>query len=265
MIKQDYETIKVDCSADGLAILTLNRPNVRNALNTKMGEELRDIFVPLRFSPEALRCIVITGEGDKAFCAGGDLKERDGMSDETWRKQHSIFEEAMYAVMECPIPVIAAVNGYAYGGGCEMALMCDFIYASSNAKFALTEVSIGIMPGAGGTQNLPRAVGERRAKELILSAGPWSAQEGYEWGLVNRVCEPDDLLVDVTNVAQRICANAPISVRQAKKSIHYGLQVDNMTGLIYEVQCYERMIATDDRREGIRSFNEKRKPKFEGR
>ena len=95
MIKQDYETIKVDCSADGLAILTLNRPNVRNALNTKMGEELRDIFVPLRFSPEALRCIVITGEGDKAFCAGGDLKERDGMSDEAWRKQHSIFEEAM--------------------------------------------------------------------------------------------------------------------------------------------------------------------------
>ena len=168
MIKQDYETITVDCSADGLAILTLNRPNVRNALNTKMGEELRDIFVPLRFSPEALRCIVITGEGDKAFCAGGDLKERNGMSDEAWRKQHSIFEEAMYAVMECPIPVIAAVNGYAYGGGCEMALMCDFIYASSNAKFALTEVSIGIMPGAGGTQNLPRAVGERRAKDCLL-------------------------------------------------------------------------------------------------
>ena len=116
-----------------------------------------------------------------------------------------------------------------------------------------------------GTREYNSALGERRAKELILSAGPWSAQEGYEWGLVNRVCEPDELLVDVTDVAQRICANAPISVRQAKKSIHYGLQVDNMTGLIYEVQCYERMIATDDRREGIRSFNEKRKPKFEGR
>ena len=144
-------------------------------------------------------------------------------------------------------------------------MACDFIYASSNAQFALTEVSIGIMPGGGGTQNLPRAIGERRAKELILSARPWTAQEGYEWGLVNRVCDPLELMGDVVETADRICQNAPISVQQAKKSIHYGMQVDNMTGLIYEVQCYERMISTEDRREGILSFNEKRKPKFQGR
>jgi len=265
MIRTDYETIQVTNTEEGRVTLTLNRPHVRNALNTRMGEELRDIFVPLRFSPDGVRCIIITGAGDKAFCSGGDLKERKGMADEQWRQQHSIFEEAYYAVMECPIPVIAAVNGFAYAGGCELALMCDFIYASSNAQFALTEVSIGIMPGGGGTQNLPRAIGERRAKELILSARPWTAQEGYDWGLVNRVCDPLELMDDVVATADRICQNAPISVQQAKKSIHYGMQVDNMTGLIYEVQCYERMIATDDRREGILSFNEKRKPKFQGR
>ena len=156
MIGQDNETIRVEHPEPGLALITLNRPAVRNALNTKMGEELRDIFVPLRFTPGDTRCIVITGQGDKAFCSGGDLKERHGMSDDQWHAQHAIFEEAYYAVMECPVPVIAAVNGYAYAGGCELALMCDFIYASTNARFALTEVSIGIMPGAGGTQNLPR-------------------------------------------------------------------------------------------------------------
>ena len=160
---------------------------------------------------------------------------------------------------------IAAVNGYAYAGGCELALMCDFIYASTNARFALTEVSIGIMPGAGGTQNLPRAIGERRAKELILAAQPWDAAQALEWGLVNHVCEPGVLLETTFQTAQRICQNAPIAVRQAKKSIHHGLQVDNMTGLIYEVQCYERMISTEDRREGIAAFNEKRKAEFKGR
>src|SRR6185312_6336074 len=153
----------------GILVITLNRPERRNALNTRMGEELREIFVPLRFTPGDLRCIVVTGAGDKAFCAGGDLKERHGMSDEDWRLQHAVFEEAYYAVMECPVPVIAAVNGAAYAGGCELALACDFIYAARGARFALTEVSIGIMPGGGGTQNLPRAVGERRAKELILT------------------------------------------------------------------------------------------------
>ena len=117
MIRTDYETINVTNTESGRVTLTLNRPHVRNALNTQMGEELRDIFVPLRFSPEDVRCIVITGEGDKAFCSGGDLKERNGMTDEQWRRQHGIFEEAYYAVMECPVPVIAAVNGYAYAGG----------------------------------------------------------------------------------------------------------------------------------------------------
>lgn len=265
MSRKPYETLQVEEPSPGLLLVTLNRPEVRNALNTQMGRELRDLFVPLKFTPGELRCIVITGAGDKAFCSGGDLKERKGMSDEDWRLQHAIFEEAYYAVMDCSVPVIAAVNGAAYAGGLELALAADFAYASSEARFALTEVTIGIMPGAGGTQNLPRAVGERRAKEIILTGQPFTAQQALDWGMVNAVTAPGELLPTVMAVAERIRANAPISVRQAKKSIHVGLQMDLSSGLVFEVQAYERMIATEDRREGINSFNEKRKPDFKGR
>lgn len=262
---QTLETLQLTEPSPGLLVVTLNRPEVRNALNTQMGRDLRALFVPLKFTPGDLRCIVITGAGDKAFCSGGDLKERKGMSDEQWRLQHAIFEEGYYAVMDCQVPVIAAVNGAAYAGGCELALACDFIYASSEARFALTEVTIGIMPGGGGTQNLPRAVGERRAKEVILTGATFTAQQGHEWGMVNAVHAPLDLMPAVIEVADRIASNAPISVRQAKKSIHYGLQSDLATGLMFEVQAYERMITTEDRREGINAFNEKRKAKFAGR
>jgi enoyl-CoA hydratase/carnithine racemase len=260
-----YQTLKLDEPSPGMLVVTLNRPEVRNALNTQMGRELRDLFVPLKFTPGDLRCIVITGAGDKAFCSGGDLKERKGMTDEDWRAQHAIFEEGYYAVMDCAVPVIAAVNGAAYAGGCELALACDFIFASSEARFALTEVTIGIMPGGGGTQNLPRAVGERRAKQIVLTGAPFTAAQALEWGMVNEVHAPAALMATVMEVANRITSNAPISVRQAKKSIHCGLQMDLASALNFEVQAYERMIATEDRREGINAFNEKRKPKFTGR
>ena len=265
MTQKQFETLKVEEPSPGLLVVTLNRPEVRNALNTQMGRDLREIFVPLKFTPGDLRCIVITGTGDKAFCSGGDLKERKGMSDGDWRLQHAIFEEAYYAVMDCSVPVIAAVNGAAYAGGLELALAADFAYASSEARFALTEVTIGIMPGAGGTQNLPRAVGERRAKEIILTGQPFTAQQALDWGMINAVTAPAELMPAVMAVAERIRANAPISVRQAKKAIHVGLQMDLSSGLVFEVQAYERMIATEDRREGIDSFNEKRKPDFKGR
>jgi enoyl-CoA hydratase/carnithine racemase len=186
------------------------------------------------------------------------------MTDSDWRLQHAIFEEAYYAVMDCPVPVIAAVNGAAYAGGCELALACDFIYAANGIRFALTEVSIGIMPGGGGTQNLPRAVGERRAKELILTAQPFTAEQAEQWGMVNEVLALPELMPKVLAMAQRIADNAPVSVRQAKKSIHQGLQTDLKTGLYFEVQAYDRMISTQDRIEGIRAFNEKRKPVFKG-
>jgi len=259
-----FTTLGIERPKPGLMVVTLNRPEVRNALNTRMGLELRDLFVPLRFTPGDLRCIVITGAGDKAFSAGGDLKERKGMSDQDWRLQHAIFEEGYYAVMECPVPVIAAVNGAAYAGGCELALFCDFIYAAEHVSFALTEVSLGIMPGGGGTQNLPRAVGQRRAMELILSAKPFTAREAHDWGMINALYPAEELMPRVMEVADRICSNAPVSVRQAKKSVRVGMQMDLLSGLNFEVQAYERMIATEDRREGMLAFNEKRKPNYRG-
>lgn len=164
-----YQHLIVEFGDDGLAVVSFNRPEVHNAINTQTCHDLLAFFRSLTFSSGDLRCVVLTGAGDKAFSAGGDLKERRGMSSEEWRSQHAIIEESAYAVLNSSVPVIAAVNGIAYGGGCELALCCDFILASRSARFALPEVTRGIMPGAGGTQNLPRAVGERRAKQIALT------------------------------------------------------------------------------------------------
>ncbi|HEX2942558.1 MAG TPA: enoyl-CoA hydratase-related protein, partial [Rhodopila sp.] len=144
-------------------------------------------------------------------------------------------------------------------------LVCDFAYAVSTARFALTEVTIGIMPGGGGTQTLPRIVGERRAKEIILTGKPFGAEQAYEWGILNRICAPGTLMEQVLETAEVICANAPLSVRQAKKSIHHGLQMDLKRGLMFEIEAYNRLVDTEDRREGVLAFNEKRRPVFEGR
>jgi enoyl-CoA hydratase/carnithine racemase len=262
---RSYETIRAENKGDGLVQLTLNRPHVANAMNTQMGRDLLAFFDEVNAEPLGFRCIVMTGAGDKAFCAGGDLKERQGMSDETWQAQHLLFERMIRAFLGCPVPVIGAINGAAYAGGCELALCCDFLYASETARFALTEVTLGIMPGAGGTQNLPRAVGERRAKEIILTGRPFGAAEAFDWGMVNRLCPPATLLAETLETARRIADNAPISVRQAKHAIHHGLQMDLTSALMFEIEAYNRMVPTADRREGINAFNEKRKPRFTGR
>ena len=261
----NYATLQVEKRGEHVLLVTLNRPEVLNALNTQMGRDQLDLWTRLTAEPGGVRCVVLTGAGERAFCAGADLKERDGMSVETWRTQHAQFEQAFVALMECPVPMIAAVNGHAYGGGLETALCCDFIYASRSAKLALSELRLGIMPGGCGTQNLPRAVGERRAKELILTARAFSAEEGAAWGLVNKVCEPGKTLLDALETAQQIAANAPLAVRQAKKSIHYGLQMDLLTGYRFEIEAYNQLVGTEDRKEGVRAFNEKRKPQFKGR
>src|SRR6202165_273635 len=260
-----YETLQVEDQGGGLTVATLNRPDVANAMNTQMGRDLLAFFDPVNADPLACSAIVVTGAGDKAFCAGGDLKERQGMSDETWAAQHLLFERAIRAFIACPVPVLGAINGAAYAGGCELALCCDFLYAAETARFALTEVTLGIMPGAGGTQNLPRAVGERRAKEIILTGRPFSATEAFEWGMVNRLCPADRLLDETMETARRIADNAPISVRQAKHAIHFGLQMDLASAMMFEIEAYNRMVPTADRREGIASFNEKRKPRFKCR
>jgi enoyl-CoA hydratase/carnithine racemase len=265
MILPAYETLAHERRGEHLLLVRLNRPEVLNALNTRMGVEFGDLWSRLTADAGPVRCAVLTGAGERAFCAGGDLKERDGMTQAEWQAQHEIFERAFMSLVECPVPVIAAVNGHAFGGGLEMALCCDFIYASSGARFAQSETRLGIMPGGMGTQNLPRAVGERRAKELILSARPFSAAQALEWGLVNRICEPAQLLEESLATAQAIADNGPLAVRQAKKSVHYGLQMDLATGYRFEIEAYNRLVDTEDRREGVRAFNEKRPPRFTGR
>lgn len=261
---QAYETLLVERVDDHVLLLTLNRPQAANAMNTRMGEELMDLFERFQLDSDGVRAIVVTGAGDKAFCAGGDLKERNGMSDAQWLRQHAMFERMLRAIVACPIPVIGAINGAAYGGGCEITAALDFAYAADNARFALTEVTLGIMPGAGGTQNLPRAMGERRAKEVILTGLPFTAAEACDWGLVNRVFPQAELLEAALATARRIAGNAPISVRQAKQSISRGMQMSLADGLAFEIECYNRMVSTEDRLEGIRAFNEKRKPQFRG-
>ena len=264
-MRTDYETIALERLDEHVLLLWLNRPERANAMNTRMGLELREVFMDLYVDQQDLRCVVVTGRGDKAFSAGGDLKDRHGMSDAQWQHQHAIFEQMVRHLRECPLPVLGAVNGAAYGGGCEFALSCDFLYAAEHARFALTETTLGIMPGACGTINLPHAVGERRAREIIYTGAPFTAAEAAAWGLVNRVCPADRLLEDVLTTARRIAGNAPIAIRQAKKSIGIATQVDRGTGYAFELEAYNRMISTADRHEGVRAFNEKRPPRFSGR
>jgi enoyl-CoA hydratase len=260
-----FDTVQVTESQPHTLLVTLSRPEAANAMNTQMGLDLLDLFGSINAAPNRQRCIVLTGAGPRAFCAGGDLKERNGMTDQQWQDQHLIFERAIRSIMNCPVPIIAAVNGAAYAGGMEISLCADFIYAAENARFALTEVTLGIMPGAGGTQTLPRAVGARRAKEILLTGKPFTAQQAFEWGMVNRICTSDALLTEALETAATIAGNAPISTRQIKQSVNYGLNMDLASGMMFEIEAYNRMVPTEDRREGIRAFNEKRKPVFQGR
>jgi enoyl-CoA hydratase/carnithine racemase len=260
-----YATLQTSQPQANLLLITLNRPEAANSMNTQMGLDLLDLFQAIGSAPNEQRCIVLTGAGSRAFCAGGDLKERHGMSDQQWQDQHLIFERAIRAIIACPVPIIAAVNGAAYAGGMEIALCCDFIYAADNARFALTEVTLGIMPGAGGTQTLPRAVGTRRAKEIMLTGQPFGVQQAFEWGMVNRICASNRLLAEAMDTAAIIAGNAPISTRQIKQAVNFGMNMDLASGMMFEIEAYNRMVPTEDRREGIRAFNEKRPPKFQGR
>ena len=264
-MRTEFETLHVERIDEHVLLVMFDRPEVANAKNTQMGIEQKELFEALYVDQENLRCVVLTGRGDKAFSAGGDLKERKGMSDEEWQRQHAIFEQGALALRACPLPVLAAVNGAAYGGGCETALSADFVYASRTARFALTEITLGVIPGTMGTQNLPHAVGERRAKEIIFTGRPFTAEEAFAWGLVNRLCEPQSLLDETLDTARRIAANAPLAVMRAKRAITIASQVDRATGYQFELEAYNRLVGTEDRREGVLAFNEKRKPEFKGR
>ncbi len=263
LFEQTYETLKLDLPRPHVLQVTLNRPSSGNAINTQMGKELLGLWNDLTEDSGDIRCVVVTGSGDRIFCAGGDLKERNGMTKADWQRQHELFERMYWTLLDLPLPVIAAVNGHAYAGGLELALSCDFIYAQRGFRMALTEVTLGIMPGAGGTQNLPRAVGQRRAKEILMAGAPFTVEQGESWGLINKLS--DDVLADALETAERIAGNAPLSVRQVKKSVRYGGEMELRTALRFEVEAYNHLIDTADREEGVRAFNEKRKPNFQGK
>jgi len=254
-----YQTLKIDVVDSDIAVAALNRPEAAGALNTQMAQELADFFK----QSQHYRAIILTGQG-KHFCAGADLKERKNMDEAAWQAQHHAFEEALLAILNCGVPVIAAVNGAAFGGGLELALAADFIYAAETARFALTETTLGIMPGLGGTQNLPRRVGLARAKELIFTGKPFSAAEAYEWGVVNKICPADSLLDEAISVARIISANAPLAVKATKRAINQGIVLPLQEALALELSYYETLLPTKDRHEGINAFNEKRKPRFTG-
>lgn len=245
-------------------LVTMNRPQALNAIDRAMGQAMHDLVLALDADPDWVRAVVLTGAG-RAFCTGADLKARHGQATAELVAQHRIAERSYALRAESPVPWIAAVNGPCFAGGLEAALTCDFIYADRDARFALTECRLGIMPGCMGTQTLARAVGERRAKELILAAREFTADEAARWGLVNELCEPGTVVERALACARQIAGNAPLSVRQAKKAIHAGLQTDLHTGYRLELEAWHRLLDTEDRREGVAAFVEKRKANFQGR
>lgn len=264
-LTESYETLRLATPRPHVLLVTMARPEAANAMNTQLSRDMIDVFEALSMDAGDVRCIVLTGAGERAFCAGGDLKERNGMTNAAWARQHLVFERMVRALIDCPTPLIGAVNGAAYGGGCEIAATADFLYAADTARFAMTETSLGIIPGAGGTQTLARAMGERRAKELMMTGRMFTAAEALDWGLLNAVYPQSELLDAALDTAERIAANAPIAVRQVKQAIHRGLSMALADGLAFEIEAYNRTVPTEDRREGVLAFNEKRKARFTGR
>ena len=261
----DYRHLLIERSDDRHVVtVTLNRPEQHNAMNTAMGEDLLACFTALASDPD-VRVVILTGGGDRAFCAGGDLKERNGMTDEAWRAQHVIFEQAAMRLLRCPVPVIAAVEGFALAGGCELAILSDFIVAGDTAVFGVPETTLGIFPGIGGTQLLPRILGAPLAKELIFTGRRMKADEARATGLVNHLVPAGQARVKAREIAETIARNGPIAVRQAKKAIAYGSETDLETAMILAIEAYNATVVTEDRLEGVRAFNEKRRPQYKGR
>ncbi len=251
-------------SERGIVTLTLNRPEAANAFSLQLLQEFSDILNEIQFD-RSVRCVIITGAGEKVFCAGADLKERAGMDHVQVQKTLALIRSTVNNVEALPQPVIAAMNGMAFGGGLELVLACDLRVCSEQAKVGLTETSLGIIPGAGGTQRLPRLIGKGRAKELIFTAKRVSAQEAEKIGLIEYVVPQNQVLSKAFEIAEQIVQNAPIAVAQAKQAIDKGYDLDLYTGLSIEQSAYNKTIPTCDRLEGLRAFKEKRAPIFEGK
>ncbi len=246
-----------------IGIITLNRLEAANALSLQLLDELNEVFTEIE-NNNSIRCVIITGAGNKSFCAGADLKERRGMTEEEVIKTVTYIGETISNIEKLKVPVIAAINGVAFGGGLELALACDIRIVANHVKMGLTETSLAIIPGAGGTQRLPRLIGTGQAKRLIYTAMRIEADEAYKIGLVESIVQPENLLQEAKQLAVKIASNGPIAVKQVKEAINKGIETDLNSGLNIEHQCYKQTIPTEDRLEGLQAFKEKRKPNYKG-
>ena len=260
-----YDTLALSWPMPQVLQVTLNRPEVGNALNTQMAHDMLDLWRRLEADGQDVRCVVLTGAGDRIFCGGGDLKERNGMTRDAWNRQHELFERMYWQMGDLPQPLIGAINGHTYAGGLEMLLMCDFAYASDHARFAFTEVAIGIMPGAGGTQRLPRFIGKAKAMDLILTGRMMDAAEAERAGLVARVVAPEKLLEDALAAAGKIAGYSHPILMMAKETVNRAQEVSLTEGARFERRLFLSMFATEDQKEGMKAFIEKRKPAFRNR
>jgi enoyl-CoA hydratase len=248
---------------EGIATLTFNRPKALNALNGELLDEMSRALDAVAANEE-IRVLILTGSGDKAFVAGADITELAKCNALQAKIFASCGQKAINRLQCLDIPVIAAVNGFALGGGSEIALACDFIYASDNAKFGLPEITLGIIPGFGGTQRLPRLIGANMAKEMIFTGKMISATEAKDLGMVNRVVSADTLISEAMTTAKAIAQKGKVSLRAAKQVINAGLNVDLKTGCRMEVDAFALCMASEDAREGTTAFLEKRKALFKG-
>src|SRR5690606_24643520 len=249
---------------NNLAFITLNRPEAMNAFNYDMLLELGQVAEAIRINPD-IRVVVFTGAGEKALSVGADLKERKTMTDDLVKRNIFKIGEVFSTIENLPQPTIAMMNGFAFGGGMELALACDFRIAADDTLLGLTETSLGIIPGAGGTQRLPRLIGEAKAMELILTARRLTSAEALEYGLVTCLATREQLADVAGAFADSILANGPIALQQAKFAIKNGMNTDLQTGLQIERKAYEITIPTEDRVEALAAFGEKRKPVFKGK
>lgn len=257
-----YTNLIVDIN-DHIATLTINRPKSLNALNTEVLNELY-MAVQSVAADESIRALIITGSGEKAFVAGADIAELAELNPLQAKYFVANGHKAMAALQDLAIPVIAAVNGFALGGGLELALSCDFIYASENAKFGLPEITLGLIPGFGGTQRLARLIGKNMAKEMIFTGKMISAEEAASLGLVNLVAPPAELMVEARKTATAMAAKGKVSLNMAKQMINQGMDLDLATGCKMEIDGFGLCVASEDAKEGTRAFLEKRKPDFKG-
>ncbi|MCA1056447.1 enoyl-CoA hydratase/isomerase family protein [Rossellomorea aquimaris] len=246
------------------AYVTINRPEAMNAFNYDTLNELHKIVEALRINPD-VRVVIFTGSGNKAFSVGADLKERKTLTEAQVLRNVYKIGEVFQSVATLPQPTVAAMNGYAFGGGMELALACDFRLAVSGTSMGLTETSLAIIPGAGGTQRLPRLIGESKALELILTAKRLTSEEAHQIGLVTKVVSKDNFLEEVQSFVEPMLSNGPIALQQAKFAVKNGMNTDLQTGLQIERKAYEITIPTEDRVEALLAFSEKRKPEFKGK